>query len=203
MTASQDRIHDLTSLFGVIEDKIDDDGAQGKDGEITIREIMDVIGRRTYGPLLLLLGLISISPAALIPGSTWALALLTLVIGAQLFFLRRTPWMPGAILRVKVSEAKLQAFLRRARPVAGALDRVIRPRMQFMADPPMVMVVALMCILAALITFPLGFIPLAPFLPGLSVTLFGLGMTARDGILLSLAVLVVGGSGWVVYDQMA
>jgi hypothetical protein len=43
---------------------------------------------------------------------------------------------------------------------------------------------------AALITLPLSFVPLAPLAPGIAVVLFGLGMTARDGLWLAIGVVL-------------
>ena len=49
---------------------------------------------------------------------------------------------------------------------------------------------------AALITIPLGLIPFGPFVPSLAIVIFGLGMTARDGLILLLGLL---GSGTAAY----
>ncbi len=57
--------------------------------------------------------------------------------------------------------------------------------------------IALFCIAAALITFPLGLIPFAPLAPGLAVVFFGLGMTARDGLWLTLGAVALGGAIWL------
>jgi hypothetical protein len=57
--------------------------------------------------------------------------------------------------------------------------------------------VALLCIAAALITFPLSFIPFAPFFPTVAVLFFGLGMVARDGLWLSLGIAFVAGAFWL------
>jgi hypothetical protein len=57
-----------------------------------------------------------------------------------------------------------------------------------------VTLVALCVAAAALITFPLSLIPFAPLAPGLAVVLFGLGMTARDGLWLSLGMALTGGA---------
>jgi hypothetical protein len=54
--------------------------------------------------------------------------------------------------------------------------------------------VALLCIVAALVTFPLGLIPLAPVLPGVAIVLMGIGLTARDGVFLILSTLAMAGS---------
>lgn len=195
-------IHDMSSLLRVLHDKVERDEANGDGKHISVREVLDLIGRRAYGPLLLLVGLISVSPAALIPGSTWALALLTVLIAAQLLFLRKTPWLPSAATKIKLSEPQLGRFTTMARPTANFLDTIIRPRLQFMADPPWVIGVALLVILSALITFPLGLIPLAPLAPGLAIVLFGLGLTARDGVLLLVGAAVVSGAFWLLLARV-
>ena len=93
-------------------------------------------------------------------------------------------------------------FVSAARPAAGVLDRIVRPRLQFLADAPWVAAVALLCILAALITFPLGLIPLAPIVPGIAIVVFGLGLTARDGVLLALGGAIMAAACWVLLTRV-
>ncbi|MEE9380393.1 MAG: exopolysaccharide biosynthesis protein, partial [Hyphomonadaceae bacterium] len=51
------------------------------DGErVTVRDLLNAVGRRSYGPILLLLGFIGISPLSIVPGANWLVALLTLII---------------------------------------------------------------------------------------------------------------------------
>ncbi len=57
--------------------------------------------------------------------------------------------------------------------------------------------VALFCIAAALITFPVSFIPLVPLAPSLAVVIFGLGMAARDGLWLLAGMAVISGAIWL------
>lgn len=202
-TARGQQVHNLSSLLDALQNKIDSDQrADAGDDDVTFREVLEVIGRRAYGPLLLVVGLISISPAALIPGSTWLLAIVTLLVSAQMMLHRDVPWMPRQALEMKLSENQLGKFIKISRPVAKTVDKVVRPRLQFLAQPPWIMVIALLCIAAALVTFPLGLIPIAPFLPGLAVTLFGLGVTARDGLLLTLGGVVMTGSLWLLFTRV-
>jgi hypothetical protein len=70
--------------------------------------------------------------------------------------------------------------------------------LKFLSQPPFVNLVAVMCIVAALVTFPLGLIPLAPLAPGLAVVFFGLGMVARDGLWLGLGTAAMAGALWLV-----
>jgi hypothetical protein len=53
-----------------------------------------------------------------------------------------------------------------------------------MTEPPFANFAGLACALAALVTFPLGLIPIAPLAPGLAVAFIGLGLFVRDGLLL-------------------
>lgn len=204
MSAAAERdVHDLTSLLDVLQDKIDSDNRSGSGGgSITLEQVLEQFGRRSYGPLLLIIGLISISPAALLPGSTSIFATLTLLIALQLLFHRDHPWMPGFALRMKLSEAKLENFIRFSRPATKVIDKVINPRWTFLSDQPWVTIIALMVVFAAIITYPLSFIPIAPLLPGLAISAFGLGLTARDGILLAVGVGLMSFAGWVTATRL-
>lgn len=202
MARRQSEIHNLTSLLDALQRKLDDDRNNGAGSDVTLRDVLEVIGRRAYGPLLLIIGLISISPATLIPGSTWLFAIVTLVIAIQLVLHKDTPWMPKNALDMKLSEEKLGKFIQASRPAARGIDSIVRPRLQFLAKAPWVIVVGILCVLAALITFPLGLIPIAPLLPGLAITFFGLGLTARDGILLAIGTAVMGGAFWLVLPRL-
>lgn len=202
MPSAQHDVHDLTSLLDVLQDKIDTDNRANGSGSITLKDVLKQFGRRAYGPLLLIIGLISISPAALIPGSTTVFATLTLLIALQLLFHRDHPWMPGFALRMKLSEEKLGKFIRFCRPATKLIDKIIRPRFTFLSEPPWVIVVALMVVFAALITYPLSFIPIAPLLPGLAVSAFGLGLTARDGLLLAIGTGIMGVAGWILVTRL-
>jgi hypothetical protein len=180
----------LTDLLDSIQCKLEAANSDD-DNTITIGEILEMVGRRSYGPLLLIIGLLSVSPATLIPGSTWAFAALTLLIAVQMVFGLKHPWLPKKALDFSLQEKPVMDGIGKARRWTMRIDKLIRPRWTFLAKAPWVSVFALICVAAALITFPLGFIPFAPLLPGLSIILVGLGLTARDGFLLSAAGIIV------------
>lgn len=203
MAATKRDVHDLTSLLDVIEDKIDTDTrSSGAKKSITLEQLLEQIGRRAYGPLLLIIGLVSISPVAVIPGATMVLATLTLLIAVQLLFHRDHPWMPQFALRMKLSEDKLDKFIQFCRPATRVIDAVLRPRLTFLSAQPWVTLIALCVVLAALITYPLSFVPIAPLIPGLAVSLFGLGLTARDGLLLAIGAGLMGFASYVMITNL-
>lgn len=191
-------VHDLESLLDAISQE------SGK-SHLTLKELLDVIGHRAYGPLLLLIGLIAISPLTILPGSTSVVAALTLLIAGQMAVGLKRPWLPGAALRLSFPSSNLRPFLDKMRPWAHRIDYVLRPRMSFLASPPFVYLIALCVVAAALITFPLSLIPLAPIVPGLAIVLFALGVTAKDGLLLTLGMAALGGAvylAWPFLERM-
>jgi hypothetical protein len=165
---------------------------------IRLGVLLSAVGRRSYGPLLLLIGLIAISPLTVLPFTTTIVAAITLLIAGQMVLGLKRPWLPKRVLDIRVPRRPFFAFLDRARPVVDRVDGVLlRERWSFMTVPLFVNAVALCVCAAAFITFPLSLIPFAPLAPGLAIVLFGLGMTARDGLWLSIGILFTIGAFWL------
>lgn len=174
--------------------KADNDDTPDK---LTLGEVLDSVGRRTYGPLLLVIGLIAVSPLTALPGTTWLVAVLTLLVAGQMALGMKRVWLPRNARDMSLPPEGVKGAVEKSRGVAKVVDTLLKPRLTFLSKPPFVNLVALLVIGAALITFPLGLIPLAPLAPGLAVVFFGLGMTARDGLWLLLGTLAVGGAFWL------
>lgn len=165
---------------------------------IRLGVLLSAVGRRSYGPILLLLGLIAISPLTALPFTTSIVAAITLLIAGQMALGLKRPWLPKAVLDIRVPRKAFFALLDSARPAADQLDgAILRERWTFMTVPLFVNAVALCVCAAALITFPLSLIPFAPFAPGLAIVIFGLGMTARDGVWLALAIALTATALWL------
>jgi hypothetical protein len=162
--------------------------------KVTLGQLMRIMERRSFGAVILLLGLIAISPLTVVPGATWTVAAVTLLFSVQLLFGMQHPWLPKALLNLQMSRDQLASFVKASRKMAHTADRLTAPRLSFLVRPPFVIGVAILCMVAALLTFPLGLIPLAPVLPGVAIVLMGIGLTARDGVFLVLSTLAMAGS---------
>ncbi len=187
-----------TNLEGVLDEIAEKCAHDETPEKLTLGEILDSVGRRSYGPLLLVIGLFAISPATMVPGMTWFAAALTLIVAGQMALGRPSIWLPKKALGAELPRAAVASGIEKSRGVAKTIDKLLRPRLTFLSRPPFVNLVAVMCILAALITFPLGLIPFAPFAPGMAVVFFGLGMVARDGLWLALGSAAMAGAFWLV-----
>jgi hypothetical protein len=184
----------LTAVLDGLSENINRDSEL--DG-IRLGVLLNAVGRRSYGPILLLLGLVAISPLTALPFTTSIVAAITLLIAGQMALGLDRPWLPRAVLNLRVPRRMFFNVLDHARSRADRIDGVVlHHRWTFMSVPLFVNLVALCVCAAALITFPLSLIPFAPMAPGIAIVLFGLGMTARDGLWLSAGILLTVGAFW-------
>lgn len=169
------------------------------DGEtVSVGDLLNAVGRRSYGPVLLLLGFISISPLTIIPGASVLMAVITLIFAIQIVIGRPYPWIPKKALAFQFPRKYLIQGVAVADKYVAQVDRFLKPRLVFLTNSPFVQLVALACVGAALVTLPLSFVPLGPLIPSLAVLLFGLAITARDGFVLVLAGASFGGACYLL-----
>ncbi len=169
--------------------------ADAEPGEhITVAQVLDTAGLRSFGPMLAAIGLFAISPVTMIPGMTWLAAALTLLVAGQMALGFERSWLPRRVLEARVPAHKLADGLAKAEPWAARVDHVLRPRLTWLAKPPFANLIGLICIVAALVTIPLSFVPMAPLAPSIAILFFGLGIAAKDGLVLALGTALVGGT---------
>ena len=154
---------------------------------VTVGDLLNAVGRRSYGPVLLLLGFISISPLTIIPGANVLMALITLIFAVQMALGQHYPWVPKKALEFSFPRKHLISGVAAADKYVAQVDRFLKPRLTFLTQSPFAQLVAVACAGAALVTLPLSFVPLGPVIPSLAILLFGLAITARDGFVLVLA----------------
>lgn len=159
-----------------------DQTADRKGPKISVEEIMDAIGRRSFGPLLLMAGLLGMTPVAAVPGAPSTIAVITVLIAGQMLIGRSRFWLPKLLLKLSVKADKLKKTVKIARRPAAAVDKVVKPRLQLLTHPNADRAVALTSVIIASATPPLEFLPMAAFIPSATLSLFGLGLIARDGL---------------------
>lgn len=166
-----------------------------RERQVSIGDIQRQIGQRSFGPFLFVPAIIEISPLGGIPGVPTLLAVIVSLFAIQMLFGREHFWMPGFLARRSVNGDKLETGLNKVRPVMRWLDKVIHPRLQWATSQSFVRALALLCLILATSVPPLELLPFASTVPFAAICLFGLGLTAKDGltIMLGLITLVAGG----------
>lgn len=160
--------------------------ADNATGPITVRQIRDALGDRSFAALLVFFAAINLLP--LPPGTTLVLGLPLIIVSAQMVWGRKIAWLPRFILLRSVQAEQFRALAERFIPRLVAVERWIKPRFWPMPDRYDERVIGLLAfIMGTLVTLP---IPLGNWFPALTIALSGLALSERDGILLGVATLV-------------
>jgi len=185
---------DLTNLEQLL-DRIGEAAAERSD--VSLGAILDVVGRRSFGPLLLVAGLITLAPIiGDIPGVPTVMGILVILIAAQVLLRQEHFWLPEWMLRRSVSEEKLRKMLSWLRRPARFIDKFLRPRLTLFTRKAGTIVIAIVCVQVALAMPFMELVPLSANIAGLVLTVFGLALIACDGLLVltgfSVLVLSIG-----------
>jgi hypothetical protein len=155
---------------------------------ISIGDLLTALGDRALGALLFIFAAPNILPTP--PGTSAILGAPLMFLALQLSFGRK-PWLPALITQRSMLREDFQALIRRIAPWLAKAEKLLRPRLSMLSEPPMEYVLGFICLLLALILMlP---IPLGNMLPALAISLMALGVLERDGlwVLAGLIVSVV------------
>ena len=150
--------------------------------EVTLVEIMDIVGSDSLLLLTIFMSLIFLVPVS-IPGVSTVFGTGILLIGITHLFAKKL-WLPKPIANRKLSSPKLKEAFKRAIIWLHRLEKISRPHRlsKLTAEGGMTVFNNLSFILAALLLMaPFGFIPFSNTLPALALIFFALGMMERDG----------------------
>jgi hypothetical protein len=149
--------------------------SQGKD-KITIQDMIDVLGVRAYGSLLILFALPNTIPS--IPG-------LGAFLGAPLVFLAiqmmlgKEPWVPDFLGRQGVTFETVVRLRDKSRPFLLKADKIVRPRWLFLTSVTVerflgfIILILSLCVLTP--------VPFTNLLPAWCVVIMAIGFLERDG----------------------
>lgn len=175
--------------------------ADGEGDEVSFDDILDKIGRRSFAPLLLLAGTITLAPIiGDIPGVPMIMGIFVLLTTGQLLFGREHFWLPDWILNRSAEKEKIEKGINWLQKPAKFIDKWSKPRLTVFTQGTGHYVIAAVCFLIALAMPVMEIIPFSANLAGIAFTLFGLSLITRDGILAILALIfALGTFGIVVF----
>lgn len=165
--------------------------ASSESGGLSIGEAMDVVGRRSFGPLLLLTGIITVAPiVGDIPGVPSLLGFLVLLIVSQILLGQEHVWIPDWLENRSLSDEKLSKAIDWLRKPARFADRMTRARMVPLIGTRGRWVIGISCVAIALTMPLLEFVPFSANGAGAALVAFGLAVTTDDGLLALVAFLL-------------
>lgn len=155
---------------------------------VTVHEIRDALGERSFATLLLFFALVNLLP--LPPGTTLVLGLPLMLVALQMVSGRQSVWLPEFLLSRSLTADQFRKLAEKMLPRLQWLESVVRPRYWPFGNSRLaervIGVVAL--VLGTVVTLP---IPFGNWFPALACALFGLALAERDGIVLVAAAVAV------------
>lgn len=154
----------------------------------TVGSILDQIGAKGFGLLLVILSLPSALPVPA-PGYSTPFGIMIVILAVQIFIGRQTIWLPQGLRKIKLKKTMVQTMLGVATRFLHKIERFIRPRQLWIRSRAGLSCLALVIgVMACLMILP---IPLTNTFPAMVIFMIGVGLCEEDG-LLALAAFVVG-----------
>lgn len=196
MTLHQTVPRSLTDVLNTLDPDNAFTGAEtrhhdARDG-LTIQDMLDRVGARSFGAALLVPALILVSPLSIIPLMPTIGGLVILTISIQAFFGRNQLWLPRFLASRRLTAPQLKRAVAYLRKPAGWLDSKSRHRLRFLSAPPMDRI-ALLAVMVVAATWP--FLELLPMFTSVSaggVALIAFALMVRDGYVLIAGYTVLG-----------
>lgn len=186
-------------LVEVVEDL---EGRAAEDGDLSAQDALEEFSGRLFGPLLVIPGLVTVSPLGMIPTVPTLMAVFTILVAGQSLAGRKQPWLPGFLAKRSVDEEKFRQSADKIRPFIEWIDKWTKQRLPWLVKGPMKSIIAGVCILLALVMPPLELVPWACLAPGGAILMLGLAITSQDGLLallgLAMTLGAIGLLGWLV-----
>lgn len=188
-----EKLYNLEQLLDRIEK-----AAKDKD-HVSLEVIVKEIGSRSFGPLLLLVGILLASPLSGIPGMPTTMGLFIVLVSVQLIFRRRSFWLPHWLLNRSAEQKKLYKAIEWLRPPASFIDRLIQPRLTFLIRGISIYFIAFICLIIAIGLPLMELVPFSASAAGTILAAFGLALIAHDGFLALLAfILTIVTYWWII-----
>lgn len=168
-------------LESVLETVIEDCGGD----KVTIGALLDEFGDRSFGPVIIVLGLlVTIPPIGAIPGLPMIVGLVMLLFSLQIILGADHVWMPDFMQKQGIACDKLKSAEERVKPWLARIDGMVTERLTWATGEIATYIAALAVSVLALLMVPLELVPFAVGVPGAATVLFGLALVARDGALM-------------------
>ncbi len=190
-------LRNLEQMLDLMSEIIDD-----RD-QVSLKLIVETIGSRTFGPLLLLAGVILASPLSGIPGMPTFMGIFVILTISQLPLKRKGFWLPRWLLQRSVEKQKANKAIGWLRPPARFIDRWLRPRLTVFVKGFSTHLIALICSIIAIFMPVMELVPFSASGAGAVLALYGLSLVANDGFLALVGfVLTAGISILIIYGLL-
>jgi hypothetical protein len=171
--------------------------AQAPQGPVDLDWLLGHLEKRSFGLLLLVLGLLVI-----VPGVASIASLMVLFPSVEMMLGRGRPTFPKFLSKRPFDFERLKRLAERVQPGLRAIENLSRPRWTLPHAAAGRLVGAAVFLLALSAIWPL---PLVNVIPGIIIVLIAIAYLQEDGLLLAVAAaaafLSLAGFGWTLWTS--
>jgi hypothetical protein len=178
--AQEDPLAENRPLEGLLDDLAEANASGG----VKVGELIGTFEDRPAGVLITLFAMLALIPfIGGLPGAPIVISLLILYALGKSLFGGKGLWVPAFVARREISNIRLEKGIDVTRPWARRIDRLTTKRLSFLVAPgPARFAVLGVVAILAIGLVPLGLIPAGITPAALGLLVFGLALTARDGL---------------------
>lgn len=159
------------------------------DGSITVEKFLGIMGHRAQAMAIFILAIATVVAGA-IPGFSTVSAVPIIFIALQMMLGGRAVWLPRSIREKHISSALMRNSLTRALPTLVWMERLLKPRLEWLTSGIFRRLLALVIlVLAFVLALP---IPGGNLLPSTTISLLSLAILERDGLLVIATLTLIG-----------
>ncbi|MEA2117544.1 exopolysaccharide biosynthesis protein [Halovibrio sp. HP20-50] len=166
--------------------------------QVSIGMVVESIGSRSFGPLLMFIGITLFSPLSGVPGMSFFMATFVLLVAVQMLLGRKKIWLPHYILKRSIEHNKLQKALDWLIKPARGIDRLLKPRLTFLVQNGGSYGIAALCVIIGLCMPFMELVPFSSSAAGLVLLTLGLSLVVYDGLLVLFALAIFGATFTIV-----
>src|SRR5690606_15902608 len=116
---------------------LEEKGEENNGKKVSLEELLESLGQKSFGPMLLLPALITLMPViGGIPGLPFITASWIILVAGQMLLGRKHFWFPQRLLKLKVDSDKLQHSVQSVTPWVRWIETFIRPRLAWLCRGP-------------------------------------------------------------------
>jgi hypothetical protein len=183
-----------------LSEVLDDLETTAHDESVSVQEIMDQLGDKSFAALMLVPALVAASPASAIPGLTATVGLIVAIMVLQMLLGRDHAWLPGFLSNRRIPTDRLCQAVRWLRRPAHFVERFLRPRLTVMVKRPG-LYIPLLVVLAITLVMPfLEVIPTSGSIASIAIAFFAAGLLTHDGLLVLIGLLFVLGLPFAIWQ---
>ena len=149
--------------------------------KVALSEMLDALGERGFGLLLIALATPNLLPFPGVPGTSFVTGMAILYVAVQLILARTEPVLPDWIGRKSFTRSQLSRFVVKTSPFLRWLEKPIRPRWTPAVaglGERLIGVVAVLHAVTLALPIPMGNLPQA-----VALILFALALIELDGVM--------------------